>query len=259
MSCSKCKIELSGDELNKKIKCDYCKSQFCQRCSELSPTEIRSMQLTTKRVLKYACNECDAIIKTRFERLFQQFTEKQSEIQEQFETHLKTLQEDMVENINNLKTEVDNLKQSNIDLIKLLTDDKFKNGNPLFKDSSATGSPSFQPFTDNDSNVTSKSISVTISSQNNTEDCIKEPHNSIYEERPNHKHYNRRASSNDSQRNHNQNHNIEPTGIQKINRQQSDRDTVNSLAKANYSNTRQNQVTLSSGNKTENEDRKSVV
>lgn len=59
MNCSVCKCLLSSDELVKKIKCDSCTVAVCQGCSGLSATEVRVMQLSGGRSLKFFCTLCE--------------------------------------------------------------------------------------------------------------------------------------------------------------------------------------------------------
>lgn len=59
MECSLCKQIKQPTKDNKAtcISCDVCKRPICLECSELSPTEIRCLNLQ-KRILQYKCKQC---------------------------------------------------------------------------------------------------------------------------------------------------------------------------------------------------------
>lgn len=55
-SCFKCNIDLTDSE--KYVSCDGCRQKFHYGCTDLTPSEIRVIELKTKRSLKYFCEAC---------------------------------------------------------------------------------------------------------------------------------------------------------------------------------------------------------
>lgn len=127
MSCIKCSIKLTTDELGKKIKCDDCKRLLCQNCSKLNATEIRCMQPLGKRMLKFTCEFCEAKYNNNFDFLNNLLEKKVEEMQEQLNTSLKTTREDIKDQFTEVNNQIENLKLSNIDLIRLLTSNNYPN------------------------------------------------------------------------------------------------------------------------------------
>lgn len=120
MSCSKCKTELSTEDLGKKIICDLCKARLCQTCSGLRETEIRVMQLN-RRTLKLKCDMCEVSISDSLKQLEENFTNKLEIIQNNFTTLLNSLKDGLHESLSQTKAEVVILRESNIELVNLLT------------------------------------------------------------------------------------------------------------------------------------------
>lgn len=52
MECGECKE-------NKEVyECDGCKTTICKQCGKLTSTEVKVLQLSSKRVLKFFCTKC---------------------------------------------------------------------------------------------------------------------------------------------------------------------------------------------------------
>lgn len=120
MACAKCKIELSTEELSKKIKCDQCKAHLCQACSGLRETEIRVMQLS-KRSLRLNCDTCELNIPNSIKQLEENIINRFVVMQNKFLTLFNSLKNDFNEGISQTKAEVVVLRESNIELVNLLT------------------------------------------------------------------------------------------------------------------------------------------
>ena len=111
------KIELSAEELGKKIKCDQCKAHLCQRCSGLRETEVRVMQLS-KRSLKLNCDVCELnSVRQIEENVFNRL----ADMQINFTNLLNSIKNDLNEEVSQTKAEVVMLRESNIELVNLLT------------------------------------------------------------------------------------------------------------------------------------------
>lgn len=143
--CSSCKRSLCS-ECHVVYNCDFCKNNICGNCSNLSSTEVRCMALKN-RLLKFHCSNCKII--SNYHNLVKstkKLEEENSKLKEQLNTYTKdlhrkrddcdipdglkdTLEPVLTDIINNLvgheisqlKEEVNILKESNIDLIKLFT------------------------------------------------------------------------------------------------------------------------------------------
>lgn len=149
MSCSKCKKE------EKTIyQCDICQKNICNICARITTTEDRCMALSKGRTLKFFCPECEEYLpeyrkcsslneklKLENQELRKQLAKNKSrttsspiannyvieleeikkyqlELKQNFTETIKTL----VENeIGKLKREIEVLRESNVDLIKLYT------------------------------------------------------------------------------------------------------------------------------------------
>lgn len=83
MKCKECKREPPGIDI---FSCDACKSQLCQTCGEISPTEIRVLQLKGGRTLRFICKTCT--IPSGLE-------EKLKDIENNLISKIKQLQEDI--------------------------------------------------------------------------------------------------------------------------------------------------------------------
>lgn len=125
MSCSKCNIEISKDDLNKKIRCDKCKAQYCHPCSGVNSTEIRVLQLAGSRKLKFICDMCEnqpEIQNSIFDSIIE---DKIKSVTESLQKHLddlvQTIRMEFVNSSDALKAEVVMLRESNIEMINLLT------------------------------------------------------------------------------------------------------------------------------------------
>lgn len=124
------------------VKCKVCCQEFCKDCSKLSETEMRCIALRQPRLLiEYLCENCnptqnldeivelekvdcteditDNIEKTREEAVRENISYVPLSI---FLDEIKKL----TDKITDLHTEVNNLKQSNIDLVRTLTSVEYK-------------------------------------------------------------------------------------------------------------------------------------
>lgn len=59
MNCVQCDTEMSKEELNMKSNCNKCSAQYCRMCSDVNSTEIRVLQLSGSRKLRFICKTCD--------------------------------------------------------------------------------------------------------------------------------------------------------------------------------------------------------
>lgn len=142
--CGLCKTNFCN-ECAHAYQCDFCKKNICRKCSELSTTEERCMTLRN-RILKFLCSECKNapnyqqlrqsnmqltkdnaalqkqlenwnIIKNKITLLEDRYTK----LQDLLETNIATIVKNAVTTeIMHMRQEVNNLKESNIDLIKLM-------------------------------------------------------------------------------------------------------------------------------------------
>lgn len=135
MPCSKCKIA------NTKAfyKCDLCQNTFCNECAQLTSTEDRCMNLSKKR-LKYLCDQCDEKLldsqklleeNLKLKEQIIQLTKRESNAKdnEPKNVHIINISEKMdhIENIINekitqVKTELEDFKESNKQMVRLLTE-----------------------------------------------------------------------------------------------------------------------------------------
>lgn len=120
MDCVKCKVVLSTEELAKKIKCDQCNARLCQACSGLRETEIRVMQLN-KRLLKLNCDVCELNVHNKLKKLEENVIKRLANMQDNFMILLNSLKKDLNEGLTQTKAEVVILRESNIELVNLLT------------------------------------------------------------------------------------------------------------------------------------------
>lgn len=125
MNCSKCQIQLSNEEVNKKIKCDQCKASLCQACSGLNSSEVRVMQLV-KRILHFICGECETQGRASTSTSVSSEREMKSELVaikneiERMNARLTSNVDEVVKNITEVKNEVVILRESNIQLLHVL-------------------------------------------------------------------------------------------------------------------------------------------
>lgn len=112
--CSKCKSELTSEDLKSKLVCDRCQSRVCQTCSCLSSTELRCMVLN-KRVLKFYCPSCE---RADDHLMVDKIVDSLRHI---FDTELRAVKEENEANVSALSEQVANLIDSNKDLVRLLT------------------------------------------------------------------------------------------------------------------------------------------
>lgn len=142
MSCTKCKAPESKEE--PLITCDKCKRKLCQNCTKLSTTEYRAASLKSGRILLYLCGDCRSSLNlnqsdneklieiqndlhtlnkklTDFSKTTLQLIEKTNLNHNKIFTELQSLKEDMQKNIERTKQEIIIMKETNKDMIKLLS------------------------------------------------------------------------------------------------------------------------------------------
>lgn len=148
MSCSKCKAVETKDDLL--ATCDKCNCKLCQSCAKLSTTEYRAATLKSARTLIYLCSNCRKTIsltqenkilneiQTDIKKICNKLNEilnlnsqqrnatntDINQIIEPLQNEMKVLRDQLQYDIKNTKQEVTNIKDSNIDMIKLLTTGK---------------------------------------------------------------------------------------------------------------------------------------
>lgn len=123
MSCIICSVVLSSDDLNKKIKCDQCRKNLCQDCSGLNATEVRVMQLTGKRTLRLICCRCDEAKKAvlSHEEFEYRVRDLEKSLEGCYRAGFASLRAEFSLTVNSLTEQVGMLKESNIQLIHLLS------------------------------------------------------------------------------------------------------------------------------------------
>lgn len=141
MTCSSCKVELAADELEKKIRCDSCRAKLCQRCSGLSSTEVRVMQLTGRRTLKYTCGSCCSqgnpmLAQAMFD---QRMHGMEKLITDLFNTCLSSMKADFGARMGELYDQVNMLKESNIQLVHLMMPQSLDSGEMSSRPGSSGG------------------------------------------------------------------------------------------------------------------------
>lgn len=158
MSCLKCKKII---DQKTSYQCDLCQKHVCNECSALTSTEERCMGLSKQRRLKFFCPECDKStlvfakciqsnqkLLQENQQLLKQLLEVQTKtnnMEGTIKKFQKEMQADLTETIQKLikkeiievKEEINNLKESNKDLVKLFSDAPSittTKPTPLFKD-----------------------------------------------------------------------------------------------------------------------------
>ncbi|CAH1111736.1 unnamed protein product [Psylliodes chrysocephalus] len=147
MSCSKCKVTESKEE--PLTNCDKCTGKYCQTCARLSTTEYRAAILKSSRTLLFLCPNCrssfdfiqpETYIKSKIEAELKSLRDEILSIKNDFSLFSKNskllkkdettdilkaeilkLKEEFKIEIKQLKHEIINLKESNIDMIILMT------------------------------------------------------------------------------------------------------------------------------------------
>lgn len=115
MDCLICKIALTADELNKKIRCDLCGAHLCHGCSGLSATEVRVMQLSTKRTLKFECSGCVGEDRSRNSHILGiPHRDSSADI-------VAMLRSDFFSKVDDLASQITSLKESNIQLVRVVS------------------------------------------------------------------------------------------------------------------------------------------
>lgn len=116
-----CKTTLNNEEADKKIKCDLCKGCFCQKCSGLSTTEVRVMQLATRRTLKYMCMNCDGagVTTSVQQKQIDVLSKLEQNLRNYFDNCLSSLGTTLSARLDHLTGQVDMLKRSNIQPVHL--------------------------------------------------------------------------------------------------------------------------------------------
>lgn len=118
-SCSRCNNETPAKFL---VTCDSCKSKSCLKCTRLSSTELRAVALKT-RIMKYFCERCDSDPRSEVLRDGVEDVTSGVNIAEAENTllALDVLMQPFLDKLSRLELEVRALKESNVELIKMLT------------------------------------------------------------------------------------------------------------------------------------------
>lgn len=149
MNCLKCKV--TNLDQKSMYQCDICRNNICSNCSSLTSTEDRCMGLSKQRTLKFFCSECDKDMQNYAKCIDTNkiLLQENKKLQQRLETisnatsspitvnilentfkKLQTkLQEDLTETINklikneilDLQEQINNLTDSNKDLVKVFT------------------------------------------------------------------------------------------------------------------------------------------
>lgn len=121
MSCIKCKtIDTKEEPLT---ICDKCNNKFCQTCAKLSTTEYRAVTMKSARILVYWCLHCRANSMTTENQDLKQFIT--DVVRTEITLALKAIplnsNTNLSTKLDTLSVDVNNLRESNIDLVRLLT------------------------------------------------------------------------------------------------------------------------------------------
>lgn len=123
MSCSRCNLTLSADEIKWKINCDFCGLAHCLACSRLTTTETRCTQLTT-RTLLFVCAACRLVKHDHAgctsENLVDGFARMKSDMESLLVMKMDKLTEGFNREIQNLKTVISDLTASNVKIVTTL-------------------------------------------------------------------------------------------------------------------------------------------
>lgn len=122
--CKKC----NRAEPSELATCDLCNTVSCQNCSKLTSTEIKAVNLK-KRLMIYWCLDCKPNVETD-KKSFSDENSSTHNIHKILKVELSELLSNCLDHdsstinqkLNALSTKIDNLKDSNIDLVKMLTD-----------------------------------------------------------------------------------------------------------------------------------------
>lgn len=113
MSCGACGTEDPPEGLL--ASCDRCAAVFCRSCSGLGSTEMRAAAMK-KRSLVFLCPGCQPC-----RQMFRELTAFGSTLMEQLREEISALAAPLEQKISAVSDEVSVLRQSNMDLVKLLT------------------------------------------------------------------------------------------------------------------------------------------
>lgn len=130
-SCVNCK---ESDSANEPLAiCDICKSSLCQNCSKLSPTEMRAVMLK-RRIISYICTNCQSSgkalsnikcgssVPVDLGALKSDLSAAlQKDLASAMDSLLTRLSDDLSHRLDSISAAVTDLRDSNVDLVKLLT------------------------------------------------------------------------------------------------------------------------------------------
>lgn len=100
--------------------CDNCNTGLCQQCSKLTATELRAVTLK-KRIITYWCADCRPALASNANSTLNSPSpvDLRNEISKTVEVLLKSHSDEIS---NKLEMFVKNIKESNVELVKFLTE-----------------------------------------------------------------------------------------------------------------------------------------
>lgn len=120
-NCSKCNRDGDADKFS--VTCDRCGLVYCLKCSKLTSTELRAVVLKS-RIMKFFCEKCDDSQHTGvLDNLETPDGADEFDMENAGNSFLalNALIQPFFDKISNLEIEIKNLKESNIELIRMLT------------------------------------------------------------------------------------------------------------------------------------------
>lgn len=115
-SCHECRLNIKGES----VACDLCKMILCRTCSQITSTEIRALELK-ERVMRFYCTLCLQKIDVLDSSQEMTVAHQGDAIVARVEQILEQKMRDMYLAVDGLQAQFKAMKESNIDLVKLLT------------------------------------------------------------------------------------------------------------------------------------------
>lgn len=135
-ACSRCNGVLTQEEISFRMVCDFCGDALCRACSKLSASEARVTGLSRQRILLFACEDCISAVKnpvkTYATELDNHLERLKEDLGKSVEKIVATISRDIEQfcsqgfndvqdRIKTVESEVSNLRQTNIDMVRLLS------------------------------------------------------------------------------------------------------------------------------------------
>lgn len=116
--------------------CDFCGDTLCRTCSKLSTSEAHVTRLSKQRILLFACEDCIPVVKNSVKTFTTELDNRLEKLKEDLGKSVeKTVADisrdikrfcslafnDIQDRIKSVESEVSNLKQTNIDMVRLFS------------------------------------------------------------------------------------------------------------------------------------------